>query len=90
LSFSERPLKVAVTFGLLVTLSSIIMSIWLIFGALNFNFSVLGWPSIMTSIFFLGGSILTVLGIIGIYLGRVFNQVKSRPLYIVDKVTTKI
>ena len=90
LSFSERPLKVAVTFGLLVTLSSIIMSIWLIIGALNFNFSVLGWPSIMTSIFFLGGSILTVLGIIGIYLGRVFNQVKSRPLYIVDKVTTKI
>jgi glycosyltransferase involved in cell wall biosynthesis len=90
LSFSERPLKVAVTFGLLVTLSSIIMSIWLIIGALNFNFSVLGWPSIMTSIFFLGGSILTVLGIIGIYLGRVFNQVKSRPLYIIDKVTTKI
>ena len=90
LSFSERPLKVAVTFGLLVTLSSIIMSIWLIIGALNFNFSVLGWPSIMTSIFFLGGSILTVLGIMGIYLGRVFNQVKSRPLYIVDKVTTEI
>jgi dolichol-phosphate mannosyltransferase len=85
LSFSERPLKVAVTFGLLVTLSSIIMSIWLIIGALNFNFSVMGWPSIMTSIFFLGGSILTVLGIIGIYLGRVFTQVKSRPLYIVDK-----
>jgi len=90
LSFSERPLKVAVTFGLLVTLSSIIMSIWLIIGALNFNFSVMGWPSIMASIFFLGGSILTVLGIIGIYLGRVFNQVKSRPLYIIDKVTTKI
>jgi len=90
LSFSERPLKVAVTFGLLVTLSSIIMSIWLIIGALNFNFSVMGWPSIMTSLFFLGGSILTVLGIIGIYLGRVFNQVKSRPLYIVDKVTIKI
>jgi glycosyltransferase involved in cell wall biosynthesis len=89
LSFSERPLKVAVTFGLVVTLSSIIMSIWLIIGALNFNFSVLGWPSIMSSIFFLGGSILTVLGIIGIYLGRVFNQVKSRPLYIIDKVTTK-
>jgi dolichol-phosphate mannosyltransferase len=90
LSFSERPLKLAVTFGLLVTLSSIVMSIWLIIGALNFNFSVMGWPSIMASIFFLGGSILTVLGIIGIYLGRVFNQVKSRPLYIIDKVTTKI
>ena len=90
LSFSERPLKVAVTFGLFVTVSSMIMSIWLVIGALNFNFSVLGWPSIMTSIFFLGGSILTVLGVIGIYLGRVFNQVKSRPLYIIDKVTTKI
>jgi polyisoprenyl-phosphate glycosyltransferase len=90
LSFSERPLKLAVTFGLLVTLSSIVMSIWLIIGALNFNFSVMGWPSIMASTFFLGGSILTVLGIIGIYLGRVFNQVKSRPLYIIDKVTTKI
>lgn len=90
LSFSERPLKIAVTFGLLVTLSSIMMSIWLVIGALNFNFSVMGWPSLMVSIFFLGGSILTVLGIIGIYLGRVFNQVKSRPLYIVDKVSSKI
>jgi dolichol-phosphate mannosyltransferase len=49
---------------------------------------VTGWASIMVAIFFIGGSILTVLGIIGIYLGRVFEEVKSRPLYIIESTTT--
>ena len=63
---------------------AIIMSVWIVWGALNGEFVVLGWASLMASIFFVGGSILIVLGILGIYLGRVFNEVKNRPLYVIS------
>ena len=86
LSFSERPLKIAVYSGLVITTFSVIMLIWIFFRALNVGFSVAGWPSVIGAIFFMGGSIVTILGIMGIYLGRVFNEVKSRPLYIIEDI----
>jgi dolichol-phosphate mannosyltransferase len=64
---------------------SLLLSIWVLVGAFSWGFAVLGWPSLMASILFTGGAILVVLGIIGIYLGRVFQEVKSRPLYIVSE-----
>jgi dolichol-phosphate mannosyltransferase len=84
LSFSDRPLKFAIYFGTLMALIAIIISVWIIWGALNGEFVVLGWASLMASIFFVGGSILIVLGILGTYLGRVFNEVKNRPLYVIS------
>jgi uncharacterized membrane protein len=47
---------------------------------------VMGFASIFISICFFSGIIITILGIIGIYLGKVFNQVKNRPLYIIDEL----
>lgn len=84
LSFSDRPLKFAIYFGTLMALIAIIISVWIIWGALNGEFVVLGWASLIASIFFVGGSILIVLGILGTYLGRVFNEVKNRPLYVIS------
>lgn len=84
LSFSERPLKFAVYLGLAISSISIIGSAWILTSSLKWGYSVLGWPSLIVSIFFLGGVILTVLGIIGIYVGRIFQQVKNRPLYIIS------
>jgi dolichol-phosphate mannosyltransferase len=84
LSFSDRPLKFAIYFGTLMALLAIIISVWIVWGALNDEFVVLGWASLMASIFFVGGSILIVLGILGTYLGRVFNEVKNRPLYVIS------
>lgn len=85
LAFSDRPLKFAIFFGTFMALLALSFSVWIIWGALNNDFEVLGWPSLMASIFFVGGSILIVLGILGIYLGRVFNEVKNRPLYIISE-----
>jgi glycosyltransferase involved in cell wall biosynthesis len=85
LAFSERPLKFAIGFGTMISTFSIIGTIWIIYGSLKWGYSVIGWPSLMISIFFLGGSILVVLGVIGIYLGRVFQETKKRPLYIISK-----
>jgi dolichol-phosphate mannosyltransferase len=84
IAFSERPLKFAISVGILLSLFSIILAIWIAIKALNSEFTVLGWPSIIFSIFFTTGVNLIIVGIVGIYLGRVFHQVKNRPLYVVS------
>jgi dolichol-phosphate mannosyltransferase len=68
-----------------MSIISLILSLWILIGVFSWGFTVIGWPSLMASVLFTGGSILVVLGIIGIYLGRVFQEVKSRPLYIVSE-----
>jgi glycosyltransferase involved in cell wall biosynthesis len=87
LSFSERPLKFAIGVGAAMSISSILIAIWVVYRSLKSGFSVTGWPSIILSIFFSTGTILIVLGIIGIYVGRIFQEVKNRPLYIISEVT---
>lgn len=84
LSFSERPLKFAISIGMLISICSLISAFWIILGKLYWGYSVEGWSSLMVAIFFLSGIILVVLGIQGIYLGRVFQEVKNRPLYIIS------
>jgi hypothetical protein len=59
----------------LISISSLISAFWIILGKLYWGYSVEGWSSLMVSIFFLSGIILVVLGIQGIYLGRVFQEV---------------
>jgi dolichol-phosphate mannosyltransferase len=85
LSFSDRPLRFAIGLGLLMSVVSVLLSLWIFIGAINWGFSVTGWPSLIVSIFFTSGIILIVLGIIGIYLGRIFREVKARPLYVVSE-----
>ena len=85
LSFSDRPLRFAIGLGLLMSAVSVLFSLWIFIGAINWGFSVIGWPSLIVSIFFTSGVILIVLGIIGIYLGRIFREVKARPLYVVSE-----
>ena len=85
LSFSDRPLRFAIGLGLIMSVVSVLFSLWIFIGAINWGFSVIGWPSLIVSIFFTSGIILIVLGIIGIYLGRIFREVKARPLYVVSE-----
>jgi dolichol-phosphate mannosyltransferase len=84
LSFSERPLKFAVFIGILFSFLSFIGAGIIILRSISFGYSVIGWPSLMVTIFFLSGITLTILGFIGIYLGRIFQEVKNRPLYLVS------
>jgi dolichol-phosphate mannosyltransferase len=85
LSFSERPLKFAIGVGVILSTISIIVATWIIYAAITWGYSVTGWTSLIFSIFFFSGVILVFLGIIGIYLGRVFQEVKRRPLYVVSE-----
>jgi dolichol-phosphate mannosyltransferase len=83
-SFSAKPLYLAGYLGLLVTFLSMLQVVWILVGKLlHPESSVLGWTSLMAAILFLGGIQLICIGILGQYLGRVFEQCKHRPLYVV-------
>jgi hypothetical protein len=65
------------------------MGIWIVYGTLNWGYTVIGWPSLITAILFSSGVILVVVGILGVYIGEIFKQVKNRPLYIIDEFRNK-
>lgn len=83
-SFTIAPLKVASYLGLGVAMVSFIYAIWIIYKTIRFGDPVAGYPSLMVVVLFLGGVQLTTLGVIGEYVGRMFNETKNRPLYFVE------
>ncbi len=86
-AFSEKPLKLVVKLGIFIAGMSFMAAVLLVILALSGKFSVTGWSSLIISICFFSGLIIFILGIIGLYLSRVFNEVKRRPLYIVGDRT---
>jgi glycosyltransferase involved in cell wall biosynthesis len=82
--FTDLPLRLATYVGLAVALAAAIFGTKLVFDTLRYGNPVAGYPSLMTVVLFLGGVQLVTLGVIGEYLGRVFNEVKGRPLYLVE------
>ena len=84
-SFTVMPLKIATYLGLVVALLSVAYGAQVIVKTLLFGNSVAGYPSLMTVMLFLGGIQLMTLGVIGEYLGRIFNETKRRPLYLVER-----
>lgn len=84
-SFTTFPLRIAALFGIIISFFSFIYMMFIVVKTLLFGDPVQGYPSLMAVILFLGGIQLITLGIIGEYLGRVFNETKNRPLYFVDE-----
>lgn len=80
------PLKVSSYIGLIIAVLAFATGIWIIFKTLAFGDPVQGWPSLMVVVLFLGGVQLVALGVIGEYLGRLFNEAKGRPLYFLNAV----
>ena len=87
IAYSDKPLRLAIRFGFFMSFAALLYSIKIIYEALQGSYTVLGWSSLMASIYFLGGIIISLLGIIGLYLGKTFDETKSRPLYIVNHQT---
>jgi len=87
LSTSNKPLKLVVKLGLTISALSFIFAMYLFFKAFFGAYLITGWPSLIVSIWFLSGIIILILGIIGLYLGKVFEEVKAKPLYIVKEMT---
>lgn len=84
-SFTTAPLRLSSFFGALVSLVAFIYIVYLVFRTIFFGTDLAGYPSMMAVILFLGGVQLLSLGIIGEYIGRIFNETKQRPLYYVEE-----
>jgi dolichol-phosphate mannosyltransferase len=86
-SQSNKPLKISITFGLLMSLTSLMYAVYLAIRHLLWGVPIPGWTSVMVSIYFIGGLLFANLGIVGLYLGKVFDETKGRPLYVIRELT---
>lgn len=86
-SFSTAPLKVATYIGLATALGAFLAACFVIYKTLVYGDPVQGYPSLMVVILFLGGVQLMGIGMVGEYLGRMFNETKQRPLYLINRYT---
>jgi len=84
-SFSTAPLRIATYLGVLAAMAAFVFGVVIIGKTLMYGDPVPGYPSLMTVVLFLGGVQLMALGMIGEYLGRLFDEAKQRPLYLIQE-----
>lgn len=85
LTFSDKPLRLSVKMGVFISVLAIIGAVSLVFIYLLSDIQVEGWASLAVLITFFSGVIISVLGMVGLYVGRTFESVKQRPTYIIHK-----
>lgn len=84
-SFTTAPLRISSVLGIIISFIAFIYILFLVIRTTFFGNDLAGYPSMMAVILFLGGVQLLSLGIIGEYIGRIFNETKNRPLYFVEE-----
>ena len=82
---SNKPLTMAVKFGFIMALLAFIMLVVLVIQHFVDQNVPMGWPSMVASVFLVGGIIVTVMGVVGIYVGNTFAEARNRPLYLVEE-----
>jgi glycosyltransferase involved in cell wall biosynthesis len=84
-AFSNAPLRLVTGAGMVVSLLATLMALWLVFEHLFFGQSIPGFTTLAAGIFFFSGVQLIALGVVGEYVGRIFDEVKQRPRYLVAR-----
>ena len=85
LYFSKKPLRLATSLGFIAVVVGIVLAAWFTLGKIyGFSNAESGWTSIMTSVIFFGGVQLLTVGVLGQYVGILFDEIKARPEYIID------
>lgn len=87
IAYSDKPLRLAVRLGFLMALFSFFYGAYILGHAMFYGSPIQGWSSLIVSLYFIGGIIIGILGILGIYLGKTFDESKKRPLYIIRRAT---
>jgi dolichol-phosphate mannosyltransferase len=90
LSHSTKPLRIAISMGGALTCGSFFYAAMLVVRYFFSSTVVPGWYSLTVSLFFLSGVIMLLIGIVGLYAGKIYNEVKQRPLYIVHGTTFEV
>ncbi|MDB3923281.1 glycosyltransferase family 2 protein [Luminiphilus sp.] len=86
---SNKPLHLSIQFGFMLALGASIAALYLIYQNLAAQVSVPGWTSIMVTIVFIGGLLFANMGLLGIYLGKIYEEVKARPLYVIKEIVAR-
>ncbi len=84
LAFSDKPIRIIIKIGGVISLFSFVFAIWNIIRYVIGDITVSGYASLIVSIWFLSGLILMTLGVVGLYIGKIFEGVKNRPIYIIS------
>lgn len=87
ISQSNKPLRLSIQFGFIISLVSFIYGLYLMFRYFFLFQPVAGWTSVMVSIYFIGGLIFFNFGVLGLYIGKIFDETKGRPLYLIQDKT---
>lgn len=85
LAYSDKPLRIMVKLGILTSVSSFIFLLYNIYKYLTGQIFVMGYASLILSIWLIAGVIIFMLGIVGLYIGKTFESTKNRPIYIIEK-----
>jgi glycosyltransferase involved in cell wall biosynthesis len=85
-SQSDKPLRLSIRFGFAISLFAILYGLYQILRYFLWGYPVTGWTSMIVSIYFIGGLLFANLGVVGLYIGRIFDETRRRPLYIVSEV----
>ncbi len=84
-SHSNKPLRLCIKLGFFIAMASMGFAFWLILRYFFYHTPTEGWTSLMVSMFFMFGLLFAVIGIVGLYIGKIFDEVKQRPLYIIGE-----
>jgi len=87
IAYSDKPLRMAIKFGFTLALLAFVYGLYIIYHAVVHGTAVSGWSSLIVSLYFIGGVIISILGTMGIYLGKTFDESKKRPLYVINHTT---
>jgi polyisoprenyl-phosphate glycosyltransferase len=82
-SHSNRPLRISIKFGFLLAISAVMLGAYLIIRYLVHGVPVAGWTSVMVTLLLVSGMLFANLGMLGLYIGKIFDETKNRPIYVV-------
>lgn len=89
IAFSTKPLHLIVYLGMLITFIALVTAIYLAIKTLLTGIDVDGWFTLFVSMWLIAGMVMMVMGIVAIYIGNIFVEIKNRPTYIIDKILNK-
>ncbi len=86
ISFSDKPLRLTVKIGFAISLLAFLYAAYIVVRALIGDTSIQGWSSLIASVWLIGGIIISILGMLGMYISRIFDETKKRPIYIIKEI----
>jgi len=87
IAYSDKPLRIAIKLGFVISFIAFIVGLYFLAKTMIYGSKISGWASLIISFYLIGGIVILILGIIGLYLGKNYEESKERPLYVVRKST---